>query len=107
MEPPDVSESELITVEVVYALPEKQKLVSVAVQAGTTARQALRLSCLAEFFPGLNAEQCPVGVFGREVDWDFVLRDGDRVEVYRPLLNDPREQRRELARRGRTMGHVD
>lgn len=102
-----MSEPELITVKVVYALPEKQKLVSIAVPAGTTARQALRLSSLGKLFPELSAEHCPVGVFGREVDSDFVLRDGDRVEVYRSLLNDPREQRRELARRGQTMGHVD
>jgi hypothetical protein len=104
MEQPDMSEHELMAVEVVYALPEQQRLVRLTVPVGTSARQALKLSGLAEIFPRLDVEQCPVGVFGREVDSDFVLRDGDRVEVYRPLLNDPRERRRTLARRGQSMG---
>jgi len=104
MEQPDMSEHELMAVEAVYALPEQQKLIRFTVAAGTSARQALRLSGLAEIFPQLDVEQCALGVFGREVDSEFVLRDGDRVEVYRPLLNDPRERRRTLARRGQNMG---
>ena len=93
-----------LLVEVVYALPERQKLLSVTVPTGTNAREALRLSGLAADFPELNVEACPLGVFGQEVPADYLLREGDRVEVYRPLLNDPRESRRALAARGVTMG---
>ena len=107
MEQANMSGPESITVEVVYALPERQKLVSVAVPPGTTAREALKLSGLGDVFGGLDIDSCPVGVFGREVEPGHVLREGDRVEVYRPLLSDPREQRRTLARRGQGMGRKD
>jgi putative ubiquitin-RnfH superfamily antitoxin RatB of RatAB toxin-antitoxin module len=88
----------------VYALPERQLLLAIDVPAGTRARDALRLAKIEQHFPELDILVCPLGVFGQPVEEDFVLRAGDRLEVYRPLLNDPREQRRDRARRGSNMG---
>ncbi len=93
-----------IAVEVAYALPERQALIAIRVPVGTTALEAVRASRIAEAFEDLDAEAAPLGVFGRRVEADEVLRDGDRVEIYRPLTADPKEVRRQLARLGKTMG---
>ena len=100
----DVADTSVLDIEVAYALPERQWLVAISVPQGTTARQALSLSGLADEAPGLDINSCPVGVFGRVVPDDYELSNGERVEIYRPLLHDPREQRRALAQQGSTMG---
>jgi putative ubiquitin-RnfH superfamily antitoxin RatB of RatAB toxin-antitoxin module len=92
-----------VQVEVVFARPDRQRIVTLAVPAGTTARQAVALSGLLHGVPEPDMSTCPVGVFGRLVSEDYRLRPGDRVEIYRPLHRDPREARRELAARGFTM----
>jgi putative ubiquitin-RnfH superfamily antitoxin RatB of RatAB toxin-antitoxin module len=84
-------------VEVVFALPDCHDAVSVEVAAGATVAQALAASGLAERHPGIDLSR--VGVFGRSVCADQLLREGDRVEVYRPLVLDPKEARRRRARR--------
>jgi len=88
-----------IRVEVAYAMPERQHLVELEVAAGTTAGEAVRWSGLLAEYPGLDAAD--IGVFGEPVAASHVLEDGDRVEIYRPLEADPRDVRRERARRGR------
>ena len=93
-----------IAVEVVYALPTRQLLLPLRVPAGTTALEAVKRSDIETQFEGLDASRCTLGVFGRKVDADHVLADGDRVEIYRPLTADPKEVRRQLARIGKTMG---
>ncbi len=95
--------AETITIEVVYGLPDEQVLLSLAVPAGTTVREAARLSQLAERFPGIDIGRVPLGVFGRlEKDPDTrVLSEGERVEIYRPLLIDPKEARRLRAERAK------
>ncbi|MCP4831651.1 MAG: RnfH family protein [Gammaproteobacteria bacterium] len=85
---------QLLEIEVVYALPDHQRLISIKVPAGINAREALCLSGLGADFPELDVESCPLGVFGKEVAADYLLADGDRLEAYRPLINDPRESRR-------------
>lgn len=93
-----------ILVEVVYALPERQRLVIVALDPGATVARAIRESGLAEEFPEIDpGGRNPVGVFGRHCRLDDRVRDGDRVEIYRPLRADPREARRLRAAEGRTM----
>jgi len=92
------------SVEVVCATPEQQELVTVTVEQGVTARDAVAQSGLQAEFPELDLAACPVGIFGKVVADDFVLSANDRVELYRPLVNDPRESRRALAARGKTMG---
>jgi len=88
-----------ITVEVAYARPGCQRVVELQVPRGTTARQAVLCSRVLEAFPEIDPEAYRLGVFGRRVGPDHVLAQDDRVEIYRPLLVDPREIRRLRARR--------
>lgn len=84
-----------ITVEVAYALAHKQKIVELDVEAGCTVRQAAMQSRLDEEFPDVNLAEDKLGIFGKTVrnpDQE-ALRDGDRVEIYRPLLIDPKAAR--------------
>ncbi|MGO3206801.1 MAG: RnfH family protein [Halomonadaceae bacterium] len=96
--------AETLTVEVAYALPFKQRIVSLRVPEGTTARQAVALADLPTLFPDLTSDtftQAPLGIFGkalRNADAQL-LREGDRVEVYRPLAVDPKAARLERAKR--------
>jgi hypothetical protein len=96
--------AQLISVEVACALPEKQLIIKLEVPLGTGARAAVELSAMQEEFPQLDIRRCAIGVFGEVVKEDHPLKQDDRVEVYRPLINDPREARRSLAARGSTMG---
>lgn len=97
-------ETGTVAVEVVYALPERQRLLALEVPTGTTARQAVEQSGLLTEFPELEPGDIKLGIFGKAVAADTPLRDGDRVEVYRPLKADPKEVRRQLAAAGKTMG---
>lgn len=100
-----VTDTDTIRIEVVYAEPERQPLLSLSVPAGTTAIEAVRLSGLLESFPYLDpGGSNRLGVFGKLCKPEQELRDGDRVEIYRPLKADPKEVRRRLAAEGRTMG---
>ncbi len=93
-----------LRIEVAYALPERQRSVTLQVAPGTTARAAALASGLQQYFAGLDLATCPLGVFGRQVADSYAVREGDRVEIYRPLQHEPREARRERAARGATMG---
>lgn len=85
-------------VEVVYALPERQRVVELVIPpSGLTAREAVERSGLLVEFPGLAAQPLVLGIFGAVCDGERRLRDGDRVEIYRPLKHDPRTLRRERA----------
>ena len=86
-----------IRVEVVYATPDRQVLVTVELAAATTVGDAIRLSGIQGRFDD-TLDNCKTGVWGRVVDRDHVLADGDRVEIYRPLSRDPKDARRELAK---------
>lgn len=87
--------SEQIEIEVVYGLAHKQKLISMMVDQGTTVRQGAELSGLDKEFPDLNIAESKLGIFGKTVrnpDTE-VLKPGDRIEIYRPLLIDPKAAR--------------
>ncbi|QIT55218.1 RnfH family protein [Aquisalimonas sp. 2447] len=90
--------AESILIQVAYARPERQLVVDVEVPPDTSAREAVRHSGMAREFPEIDPEEAPLGVYGRAVEGDHVLRAGDRVEIYRPLEIDPREARRQRAR---------
>lgn len=97
-----------IAVEVVYGLPHKQKLIQFQVAEGTTAKQAVELSCIAEHFPGEDIANARLGIFGQalgtkglETAETYVLQAGDRVEIYRPLIADPKEVRRKRAEKAK------
>ena len=91
------TEAELIEVEVVYAAPQQQLLCTLQVAAGTRARAAVLQSALPQTFAEVDLQAAPLGVFGKKVADDYVLQAHDRVEVYRPLLIDPKENRRRRA----------
>ena len=84
----------MIRVEVAYALPEKQFLVEVAVKDTTSAIEAIRQSGLFRLYPELENQDMEIGIFSKPVGLDTRLKDGDRVEIYRPLTIDPKEARR-------------
>jgi len=95
-----------IAIEVVCALPERQRIYQLTVPAGATARAAVALTTVQEDFPQVDIAASQLGVFGVVVAGKHVLQDGDRVEIYRPLQQDPREARRSVAARGGTMGGI-
>ena len=85
--------SAMIKIEVAYALEDIQYLFSESVEEGTTVIDALKDSKLLKELPGLVIDK--VGIFGKLVTHETVLREGDRIEVYRPLKVDPRDRRRQ------------
>ena len=88
-----------IAIEVACATPSKQRVVRLDVTTGTTARQAALLAGLQSDFPDLDVGRAALGIYGEIVADDRILAAGDRVEIYRPLRNDPRELRRRQAAR--------
>ena len=81
-------------VEVVFALAEKPVLRAVELPEGATVAEVIEASNIAQQFPGIDLGKLPSGVWGKRVERSYVVRDGDRVELYRPLENEPREARR-------------
>lgn len=90
-----------LAIEVAYALPDRQWLVALDVPPGTTARQAAVLAGLIMQAPDLDPSACPLGIHGKRVakPEERVLQAGDRVELYRPLLADPKDVRKQRAAR--------
>lgn len=92
-----------IAVEVVYALPERQEIVSLELPPGATAREAVERSGLPEKFPDIDLAKNKLGIYGKLVKPDTALRARDRVEIYRPLIADPKEVRKQRAAEGKAM----
>lgn len=99
-----MADFDCIRVEVAYALPHKQKIISLLVEPGTTALQAVERSQIEEHFLGLDITSAKMGIFGQSLGTKgldsadkYALREGDRVEIYRPLVSDPKEARRKRA----------
>jgi putative ubiquitin-RnfH superfamily antitoxin RatB of RatAB toxin-antitoxin module len=92
-----------IDIEVVYALPAKQTLLKQQVAAGTTVLEAVRASGILEKHPEIDIATTKLGIFGKLVKPDTVLREKDRIEIYRPLIADPKEVRRKRAEEGKVM----
>ncbi|TDG15180.1 RnfH family protein [Seongchinamella unica] len=96
-----MTEQTLINVEVAYALPEKQAILALQVPEGTTALEAAKQSRITEKFDGIDLDNAKLGIFAKVVSPGQVLREGDRVEIYRPLIADPKEVRKARAARAR------
>ncbi len=92
-----MASEERITVEVAYAKPQEQCILAVEGPAGMTVGEALERSKITQRFPEIELQEAKVGVFGKLSTRDAVLRDGDRVEIYRPLIADPKEARKKRA----------
>lgn len=95
--------AELIDVEIAYARPDAQVILKLRVPADTTVEQAVRDSGILERFPEIELGKNQVGIFGKLNKLDAPLRNGDRVEIYRPLIADPKEVRKQRAAEGKRM----
>ena len=89
----------MIDVEVAYALAHKQKIYSLQVEQGVTALEAVQRTSVCQDFEGVDLESAKMGIFGQTIKApaDHILKAGDRVEIYRPLIADPKEVRRKRA----------
>ncbi|WP_018411421.1 RnfH family protein [Methyloversatilis thermotolerans] len=100
-----------IRVQVAYALPDRQDIVTVELPDGATALQAVEASGLLQKHPDIDLARNKIGVFSKLVKADQPLRDRDRVEIYRALIADPKEVRRQRAAEGKVLkkggGDVD
>lgn len=92
----------LLHIEVVFAYPREQHLLAADVEAGSTVEAAIRASGILAKHPEIDLERMRVGVFGKLCALEDSVRDGDRIEIYRPLKADPKEARRERAAKERT-----
>ena len=92
-----------ITVEVVFAKPGEQVLEQLKVAADATVESVIRQSGLLERFPEIDLAVNKVGVFGKAASLTANLHDGDRIEIYRPLIADPKEARKKRAAEGKAM----
>lgn len=86
-------------VEIIYALPHQQDLLQLEVEQGCTVRQAILQSEILARYPEINLESISVGIFTKPVELEYNLAPNDRVEIYRPLTIDPKEARRQRARK--------
>jgi putative ubiquitin-RnfH superfamily antitoxin RatB of RatAB toxin-antitoxin module len=93
----------MMTVEVAYALPQRQEIVAVQVPVGTTVQQAAERSDILRHFPEIDLATAKMGIFGKTAKGDSVLQPGDRIEIYRPLIADPKAVRKQRAAEGKKM----
>ena len=84
-------------IEIAYATLQKQRILLVDVEPGTMAEQAVKLSSIIESFPEIDMNHLKLGIFGKAIKSDHILEEGDRIEIYRPLVADPKEVRRQKA----------
>lgn len=94
---------ETITVEVCYARADKQEVVNVRLPAGSTVLAALEACGLLEKYPEIDVKKNKFGIWNKLSKPDSALRDRDRVEIYRPLIADPKEVRKQRAAEGKVM----
>jgi putative ubiquitin-RnfH superfamily antitoxin RatB of RatAB toxin-antitoxin module len=92
---------EVMPVEVAYALPDEQVILELEAPIGITAEEAIRQSGVLERYPEIDLDKNRIGVFGKLCKKDRVMQPNDRVEIYRPLIADPKEVRRQRAAEGK------
>lgn len=101
------TQAETIQIEVVYGLAHKQKLLSLPVMPGTRVEQAIIESGILDLFPEIDLSENKVGIWNKVVKLSTVLEDLDRVEIYRPLIADPKEVRKRRAEKAKLEGRAD
>lgn len=92
--------SDIKSIEIAYATPEFQKILECEIESGVSPRDAVRQSGITQYFADIDLDSCKLGVFGKSIAEDYDLLDGDRIEIYRPLIADPKEVRRQRAAKG-------
>lgn len=99
--------SELIAVEVCYALPNTQTLLSISVAAGATVEQAIHQSGILEIHKDIDLTQHKVGIWYKTTKLETTVSEGDRIEIYRPLIADPKEVRKRRAQKAKDEGRAN
>ena len=99
--------SNIITIEVAYALPEKQSLLQLQVDAESTVEQAIDKSGIMTSHPEIDLSLLKVGIWSKTCKLEAGLKDGDRIEIYRPLIADPKEVRKRRAEKAVQEGRAD
>lgn len=95
--------ADTINIEVVYALPDRQDVVALSLPEGATVQQAVEASGLPRQYPEIDLVRGKFGIYSKLARPDNALRDRDRVEIYRPLIADPKEVRKQRAAEGKAM----
>jgi len=101
------SEKDIIQIEVVYGLAHKQKLLSLPIEHGSTVEQAIAESGMLALFPEIDLTINKVGVWNKAVKLSNIVEDLDRIEIYRPLIADPKEVRKRRAEKAKLEGRAD
>ncbi|WP_206483651.1 RnfH family protein [Thalassotalea sp. G2M2-11] len=103
----ETSQNAKIQVEVVYGIPSKQELLLISVDDGTTIEQAISASGILDTFPEIDLSKNKVGIWNRTAKLTDKLKDLDRIEIYRPLIADPKEVRKRRAEKAKEEGRAD
>jgi putative ubiquitin-RnfH superfamily antitoxin RatB of RatAB toxin-antitoxin module len=90
-----------ISVEVAYATPQRQKIVTVVVDAGSTIEKVIDNSGIDELFPEIDLSKQKVGIFSQQKNLTDIVKEGDRIEIYRTLIIDPKEARKKRAKKNK------
>ncbi len=104
---PIINQSETIQIEVVYGLAHKQKLLSLPINQGATVEQAIIESGMLSIFPEIDLNENKVGIWNKAVKLSNILENCDRIEIYRPLIADPKEVRKRRAEKAKLEGRAD
>jgi putative ubiquitin-RnfH superfamily antitoxin RatB of RatAB toxin-antitoxin module len=95
--------SEKIQIEVAYALPQEQVIITLAVAKETSIEEAIKASKIIQKYPDIDLKKQKVGIFSKAKKLNQTLQAGDRIEIYRPLIADPKEARKKRAAEGKKM----
>jgi hypothetical protein len=99
--------SEMFQIEVAYGLPQKQQLITLNVESGITVEQAILKSGILSIFPEIDLSKNAVGIWNRMAKLTDTVSNGDRIEIYRPLIADPKEVRKKRAEQAKLAGRAD
>ncbi len=103
----EATDTSKITIEVVYGVPHKQKILTLLVNQGTSVEQAIVNSGIIALFPEIDLSTAKVGIWNRAVKMSEVLDELDRIEIYRPLIADPKDVRKRRAEKAKQEGRAD
>jgi hypothetical protein len=95
------------SIEVVYALPQKQSLLTVNVDANSTIEESIMRSGILALYPEIDLSKNKVGIWNRAAKLSDIVEEGDRIEIYRPLIADPKEVRKRRAEKAISEGRAD
>lgn len=98
---------DLINCEVAYALPTQQAIVEIAIKPGATVEEVIQASGILQQFPDIDLSSTKAGIWSRVVKMRDTVKDGDRIEIYRPLIADPKEIRKRRAEKAKEEGRAD